>query len=142
MGNIQQDLKANGKSRRGKPERQKPAKVAFGDYRFLRFELTAEEKEDFHVNYLPDNNALLVLCDLALPGYKTSQSWDEAGKTVTASITCNDPADENAGLIVSAKAGDISKAILVLGYKVLIVADDRPWAQVESERGGGDTTIG
>jgi len=120
----------------------KPAKVSFGNYRFLSFNLTADEKEDCKADYIPQMNPLVVVADLVIVGYKLSVSAGKGDGTYTASLTCNAPDDPNAGLIITAHSNTISGAILVLGYKVLVLAGDRGWAEVESERGGGGDDIG
>lgn len=128
---------------KGSAKAKKPSdKLRFEDYRFCRVELTQREKDDLREDYLPHMTPLVVLMDLALPGYKFTYSVSDDGHTHLASLTCRDASDPNAGLTITARAKDVSSAILVLGYKVLVLCGDRSWTEVEFERGGSYDDLG
>jgi hypothetical protein len=118
------------------------ARIDFDSYRICRVELTEADKADLRADYLPGASPLTVLADLGLPGHKFSWSVSDDGHTHIASLTCKVPGDPNAGLTITARGGDLTKAVIVLGYKVLVLCADKPWAQVEHERGGRYDDIG
>lgn len=112
-------------------------KVAFADYRFLRLEMTMAEADTCSKEYLPNKDPMDVLEGLAQYGYKLSLGHDNFGQTHMVSYTCVNSEDANAGLVVTGRARDLRTAVLVLGFKVLVLLGDDPWAQTENERGGG-----
>lgn len=123
-------------------QRQRSSGIPFENYRFCRIELTEAEKDDLRADYLPNASPIGIMTDLAIPGYKFSYTLGDDGKTHLVSLTCRAVEDVNAGLTITARGGDVSKAIVVLGYKVLILCGERAWREVEHERGGRYDDIG
>lgn len=126
----------DGYSSRGKPTKKATTKLRFEDYEFIRIELSAEEKEDFALSDSARLSPYEALADLSTVGYKFSTSWSTDGKTCTASLTCTDTADPNAGGIISGKGAVLAQAILRLHYKVTEIVGDRTWREAENDRGG------
>lgn len=127
---------------RGSGADGRPSRIPFDQYQFCRIELSPEEKEDCRSDYLVNLAPFDVLADLAIDGYKVSFSTGDAGKTHIASITCTNSQDANAGWTISARAANVTDALLVLGYKVLIIAGEKAWGEVHHERGGQTQDIG
>jgi len=62
---------------------------------------------------------------LANNGYKVSFSWDAYHEGVSASMYCTDAKMEWAGYTLSAWAGDVESALLLLFYKHYIMCEER-----------------
>jgi len=126
------------KARGGKPD----GGLAFGDYRFVRIELTAEERDECR-DFIQEKTARLEDIDAFLgQGFTVKFSTDKKGGGSLCAVTCSDPEHGDRGLILTARGSTASVAWLVLMYKDLVICADRGWRQTESERGGGFSDIG
>jgi len=137
-----QDTDGYSKKGKGAAKKQPTERIPFNEYVFVRIELTQDEKTDLKANYIPDINFAHVLDDLVISGYKLSLAQQGEQPTWIATLSCGDRADDNGGLSLSARGYSASAALACLGYKVLVLAEDKPWRQVESERGGGYDNLG
>lgn len=124
-----------GNSKRGSKAKKKNS-LAFDDYEFLRIELTSKERADFDESESAQLSPFAALADMSIVGYKNSQTWSADGKTCTASLSCTDPEDPNAGGVISGKAGSLEWAIKRLHYKLTVIIGDRLWREAENDRGG------
>lgn len=120
----------------------KRAKVPFGTARFVRIELTGQEKGEFRT--LLDNGEfeqppIQHWLDM---GYKLTLSVDERGGGVVAVLSPQFLDVENAGLQLSARAGTWHDALAVLEYKDFYLAGEDGWAATEQRRGGSYSDIG
>lgn len=117
-------------------------KLAFGDYRFVRIELSAEEKDDAR-EYLATAQVGLEAADRYLEtGYTVKFSHDKKGAGVLCAVTCSDVESGDRGLILTARGSTTAVAWLMFLYKDLVICADRSWLQAESERGGSYDDIG
>lgn len=130
---------APGNPARTAPRNTAPAasgRVKFGDYRFVRVEFDATEKDDFRAA-LGDNRVEgLDLDHLLREGYSLKCSASDDGKTILVTLTQHHLDHQNAGLILTARHRDATTALLALAYKVHHIIRGDPWTQVEHERGG------
>lgn len=142
MAKRSNDTDGYGSDDKRKPRRRTDAPIKFDEYQFVRIELTADEKQDLKENYLPDLDYRDALSDLVITGYKLTIAQQKDQPTWIATLSCGDREDDNAALTLTARGSSVVAAVASLAYKVLVLAEDRPWRQVESERGGGYDDIG
>ena len=117
-------------------------KLAFGDYRFVRIELSAEEKEHAR-EYIAEATFGLETADRYLEtGYTVKFSSDKKGGGKLCAVTCSDSDSGDRGLILTARGSTATIAWLMFLYKDLAICADRSWLQAESERGGSYDDIG
>ena len=121
---------------------EKREKVPFGSARFARIELSEAEKEDFRALRAGGEFDLTVVGVWLDMGYKLSLSRDERGGGMVAVLTPLFLDVENAGLQLSARAGDWAGAVDVLEYKDRYVAGEDGWAACENIRNGSHSDIG
>jgi len=125
-------------ARDGKPKR----KLAFGDYRFCRIELTASERDEARA-YVSGLTAPLVgMGRYIAAGYTIKFSADPNGNAVQVSVTCAAIDNGDAGLILTARGASEDVAWGVFLYKDLVICDGRTWRETEHERGGSYQDIG
>lgn len=129
--------------KRGKAKAAKSAtKLAFGDYKLVRIELTSSEKEDF-AGLLADGEYTGLTVSFFLDqGYTVKFSTQDSGKTVVVSITCPVPDHYNAGGVLTARAGDPATALAVAAYKDVVLVADGNWFECEARRAGATPDIG
>lgn len=120
----------------------RPVKVSFSEFRFVRIELTAAEKDEFRGMLASGEYDNLDFTPLLREGYKLSVSYDLTHSTVVASITAQYKDMLNAGLVLSARAGSEPAARAMLLHKHSYICGDDGWAASESSRGGSYDDIG
>lgn len=109
--------------------------LSLDDYSFVRINLTADEKDRYRDGYSPTLETILLDFDEHL-GQKHSLkcSYDKRGGGRMVMLTCSDPKSPNLGLMLSARGADLMEALQVLHFKLTVVIEDKPWAQVAAER--------
>lgn len=120
----------------------KGGKLPWDAYRFVRIELTAQEKEDFRSLRAGGEFDGASVDDLLTQGDKLSISVGDGGVTFTASLTCAHADNPNRGLILTARGGDANTALAVLTYKLLYLVGESLWREAEDRRGGSYNDIG
>jgi|SRR3990172_3585729 len=140
---YEKSKQGSNRERRGKPSGDKANdKLAFGDYRFVRVELTATEKDDARA-YVKENAGLAFDPTTYLAAnYSVKFSRDHNGAGVVCTVTCRDSAIGDRGLQLSGRGSTASVAWLMFLYKDLVICGDRTWKETESERGGSYDDIG
>lgn len=117
-------------------------KLSFGDYRFVRIELTTEEKDEAREYIAKAPFGLDAVDRYMEAAYTVKFSRDKKGNGVLCAVTCSDNESGDRGLILTARGGTATVAWLMFLYKDLVICDDRSWLQAESERGGSYDDIG
>lgn len=127
-------------SRNGK--RPSRSKLSFGDFDFIRLEMSAQDKEDFF-DWLQDQQIGAGTVDYLLAdGCKVSFSVDPNGGGVLCSASQQSSEHENAGGILTGRGGDAITALAVVIYKDSVMAHGKPWRQAAHERSQSQPEIG
>jgi len=131
------------RERKGKPAGDSTThKLSFGDYRFVRIELTTDEKDDAR-EYIKENAALAFDPTAYLAAnYSVKFSHDSKGGGVVCTVTCSNPDVGDRGLQLTGRGSTAAVAWLMFLYKDLVICADRSWKEAESERGGSYDDIG
>jgi hypothetical protein len=134
------------KNGRSKPTRaakgKGKAKLGFGDYWFVELELSTEDQERFLVWETEHTIGLDDLDYLLADGCKISFSVDPNGHGILCSASQQGSEHENAGGILTGRAGSATRAAAVLLYKDVVVCNSGSWAQARHERGQSRLDIG
>ena len=139
---IDPDRRNTSKQGKGKGKDTRLEKIPFGATRFARIELNEKEKQDFRVLWdAGEFNAPPFDVWLGM-GYKLSATPDERGGGVICTLSPIYQSCENAGLQLSARAGDFLRACAVLEYKDRYVAGEDGWMACETRRRGNQSDIG
>lgn len=122
----------------GSGKKKKKESLGWRDYVFVDLPLDQSEVEVFRVEYVEEEVELMrFVSGWAASGYKFSASSDPQGSGGLATLTCREPEDPNHGMILTARASSIEKAIKLLIYLDLVICADKTWKQAQTERGGG-----
>lgn len=141
MGVNQHEKNSQGSSK-SKKKNEQLQKIPFGSTRFARIELTEAEKDDFNKLWAADEFTTPPFDEWARLGYKFSATPDERGGGIICTLSPIYTSCENAGLQLSARAGNFLKACAVLEYKDRYVAGEDGWLACENRRGGNSQDIG
>lgn len=117
-------------------------KLSFGDYRFTRIELTADEKQQYKDDVQAGDWTPPAMDEYTNGGYTIKYSTDKNGHGCICTISCVDVDSGDAGLQLSGRASTASAAYSVCTYKDRVICGTRSWAEAESERGGSYDEIG
>lgn len=130
------------KRSKGKGSDQDKRKLLFGDYRFVRLELTTEERDDARASISNSPQPLEVITGFLDRGYTVKFSVDAKGGGCLCSVTNTDPESADGGLILTGRGATALVAWNAFLYKDLVICADRGWKQTEYERGGSYQDIG
>lgn len=125
--------------KRGSSSNTKPD---YRDYRFVRLELSEQERRDVSDWELSDESLDAWLDELLSAGYSLKLSRGDDGKTIHATISCDNPDEPNAGLRLSGFGRSRAAALRSCAYKDTVICEYRTWREAESERGGQYRDIG
>ena len=118
------------------------AKVPFGEFWFVRLELSADDKEKFH-EWLEATPTYWEYLDAAMnDGCKVSFTLDPVSTGVLCSASQPNAHHENAGGILTGRGGDAKTALQVLQFKDEILCGGGNWKQAEYEHRQGGLDIG
>lgn len=106
-----------------KSKRKGTPKVEFKGYHNVN--LNDDMAADFELWKQTNSITFSDLDILANNGYKFSVSWDAYHEGVSASLYCTQAKMEWAGYTLSAWAGDVESAVLLLIYKHYIVCEEQ-----------------
>lgn len=120
----------------------RPIKVPFAEFRFVRIELDEPEKTEFRAMLSAGEYDGLDVSDILVEGYKLSISHDPTHSTFVASFTGQYKNMPNSGLVLTGRGSTASIALAVLVHKHSYVCGDEFWSVVESGRGGSYSDIG
>lgn len=120
----------------------KSSKVAFADFRFVRIELLADEKEDFKALLAAGEFSDVTPDQFISEGYTVKFSAGDNGSTVICSISQPCADHPNAALVLTGRGRDTATALAVCVYKHTILATDGLWRECESRRGTAYDDIG
>lgn len=125
-----------------KPAANRPVKVPFSDYRFVRIELTEAEKNEFRSQLATGEFDEFDPSDWCKSGYKLTFSFDDSHNTFIATLTAQYKNMPNSGLVLTGRGGSIPTALAVLQFKHVYLAGDDGWSAAEAARGGSYSDIG
>lgn len=117
-------------------------KLSYGDYRFCRLELTADERDAARDWIAATKPPLELIGEWLALGYSVKFSISEDRRTCTCSVTCHDTESADGGLILSGKGGSAAAAWGAFCYKAMVLSEGQTWKQTEYERGGSYVDIG
>lgn len=120
----------------------RPIKVPFADYRFVRIELTEKEKDEFRGQLASGEFDDFDPSDWCRSGYKLTFSFDDTNNTFIATLTAQYKNMPNSGLVLTGRGGSIPTALAVLQFKHIHLCGDDGWKAAESLRGGSYSDIG
>lgn len=130
------------KDARATASKGKQGKIPFSDFRFVRIELTEDEKQTFRA--LLDSGEFDGISpdDFVSQGCKVSFSAGDDAGTIICSVTCTDPTAVNAALVLTGRGRISTTALAVCMYKHIYLCSDGSWREGEARRGGGYSDIG
>ena len=88
---------------------------------YIQHTLTKEEKDNYDLWLIVDDdiwNDLQVLVD---NGYKVGIGYDGYNQTFQCSLTCNNSKDDNFGWVLVARAPDVYNCVRLVLYKHLVL---------------------
>lgn len=141
MGHAKQQ-KINRRSGSASERTRANTRVAYSDYRFVRIELTEQEKQQFRDLLAAGEFESLSVTDFVREGYKLSFSEGDEGHTVICSVSQPHADHHNAGLILTGRGGDAETALAVVAFKHVYLCEDTLWRSAEDNRGGSYNDIG
>lgn len=105
---------------------------------FVNVNLSVETKAAFRKWDLEEVEKYNLTSGAIVLGYKFSQSYDNHNNAFTASMTCKDAKSPNFGLTLTARAGDLYTAELLLLFKHIIILEQN-WEDYQPD---GDDLLG
>lgn len=111
-------------------------RTKYSDFKFVRIELSEEEKAEFRGLLRSGDEPELDLDDLVSKGYALSLSLDRDGKTVLVTLKQLYVLGENTRGILTARHGSARGALACLAYKLQVIIGNRFWQEAEMARGG------
>jgi len=142
MGVYGNEPNSKRKSKTAERGTQPKRKLAFGDYRFCRIELTASERDACRDEIAAGEIGLEAMERYVGRGYAVKFSADEKGGGIQVAVTCTDAENGDAGLILTGRGASAIVAWNVFLYKDMVLCDGNSWRQTEHERGGSYQDIG
>lgn len=115
--------------------------IAFNDYRFVKLDLSNDEKVDFRGQLESGDFEHIDAGYFLSQGYSVKLSPQDDGKTVLCTVVCSDSTHHNAGLLLTGRANDAATAIRVAAYKDGVICDNGNWLAAEYTRRGGPYDI-
>lgn len=121
---------------------EKAARLGFGDFRFVRFDMARAQKEEFIAQYRSGEFGVDDLEDIIISGYdvKFSSQKDDGSYGVT--FTMANPTHDNAGLVLASFAADPITALGVNLFKHRVLADGGQWRTLEIDTADDGLNIG
>jgi len=118
------------------------ARYTYGEMRFVRIELTDDEKTEFKslMETGEFNTEFLTQCVNAR--YNITIGKDKRGNGILCCVRAEFKDMLDGGLILAGRGKDVTTAIAVCEYKATYLADENGWAAAEVGRGGGYSDIG
>jgi len=107
---------------------------------FIRFELSAEQKDDAKALIASGDLGSGDLAHFDNPGYSWRTSPQNDGATRLVTVTCSLPGDPNDGRMLTGRGRDTITAFLLCVYKDKYLADDGIWSSLETD--SGDDSFG
>lgn len=101
---------------------------------FSNVPLTADLKRQFQAWVVLQNDYIEQLSGILSAGYKINLAFNAKNDAFSASLTCVDPDDENAGLTMTSLAPDADTAIALAIFKHYVVCE-RVWPTAENGAG-------
>lgn len=120
----------------------RPIKVGFADFRFVRVELTEAEKAEFRALLTGGEFDVIDFDGWVRDGYKLSLTYDEQHSSFIATLTAQYRDMPNAGLVLTGRGKTVAAALAVLEFKDRYLAGDDGWAAAEQRRGGSYDDVG
>ena len=106
-----------------KPQKKQVKKAEWKGYH--KVNLTTEDAAQYEVWKLHQKLLFSDIDVLANDGYKLSLSWDAYHEGISASLYCTAAKMEWAGYSLTAWAGDVESAILLLFFKHFVMCEER-----------------
>lgn len=117
-------------------------RYSFAEMRFVRIELTEQEKQEFK-QLLAANEFEPGFLDTCVKAhYNITFSQDKQGNGVLCSIRAEFKEMLDGGLILTGRGSSALTALAVCEYKSNYLADEDGWAAAEIRRGGSYDDIG
>jgi hypothetical protein len=109
--------------------------LAFGEWQFVRHQMTRDEKTAFREWQLTGEDLVNMLDRLVDGSYKVSVSSDDYNKCNQATLTCKDTKSDDYGYILVGRASSAFDALKVVLYKhyVLLVDGWQNWVEREAD---------
>lgn len=142
MGNAKRDRTNDTDGRHKSVKSNRPIKVPFAEFRFVRIELTEPEKDEFRKLRDSGEFDTVDVDHWAKQGYKLSVSYDDQHNSIIVSLTAQYRDMDNSGLILTGRGASYASALGVLEYKDKYLCGDVGWLAAESGRGGSYGDIG
>lgn len=117
-------------------------RYTYNEMRFVRIELTEEEKEEFRTLLAADEFHAAFLDTCLAAGYNVTVGTDKRGGGVLCCIRAELKELLDGGLILSGRGKDFLTALAVCEYKATYLADENGWLEAEVRRGGSYSDIG
>lgn len=103
----------------------------WSDITFVSWQLDNQQKADFEKwEKAARDEVELYLRQFVDTGHKISMSFDEGHDCYICSVTCRDTGSANENHCVTSRAECVITATLIAAYKVFVVAEDVPWADL------------
>lgn len=103
---------------------------------FKDFRLTAEQLEGFAAFETHDDDLMDLLQTVLAEGYKFTLTYNGAGDTYNAAMTCNAEKNKNQGYTMSAFAPTAYAALRLLMYKHFVLLET-DWENIPAPQKGG-----
>lgn len=142
MGASNSERIARGSGKKTSTPSRPDTRLGYGDYRFVRVELSTEQKDEFRALVDAGEFDRFSIDDFLKSGYTVKFSAQDAGKTITCSVTCGVAGDVNCGLILTGRGRDSTTAARVVAFKDVYCCDDGAWASGERRGGEASDDIG
>jgi len=109
--------------------------LAFGEWQFVRHQMTRDEKAAFREWQLTGEELVQMLDRLIDDGYKLSVSSDDYNKCNQATLTCKNEKSDDYGYILPGRASSAFDALKVVLYKhfVLLTGGWQTWMETEND---------
>lgn len=120
----------------------RPVKVSFSEFRFVRIELSESEKNEFRAMLAAGEYDELAFDDLLREGYKHTRSFDDTHNTYISTLTAQYKDMPDSGLVLTARGSSTAVADALLRHKHGYICGDDGWAAAETARGGSYDDIG
>jgi len=118
------------------------ARYAYNEMRFVRIELSDDEKAEFKSLLEAGEFDPSFLDKCVDARYNITLSKDKRGNGSLCCVRAEYKDMLDGGLILSGRGKDITTAIAVCEYKATYLADENGWLEAEARRGGGYSDIG
>lgn len=78
-----------------------------------------------------ENDVFHVIDEVLSQGYKLSISWVDAQNSYVVSVSGTDRAKYNKGCTITSWSDEVSEAIMMMGYKVLVLGEKKAWVDLD-----------